>query len=210
METKKHIAQEQAGSALVYVFLAIGLLGALTFTFMDSGGENVVQQQAQRMAEQVHMQAGLIKSAILECVIEYPDGGGDLDGDTDIDTDDNENIPYPLNAQDTNNPETEAADDEVRNIQCPGAPSGDRFIFAANEGGHHLPPPPSGFGEWEYFNTSDGVYLTILGSTTSSSIPLALNILDGRYDSCVGATNLDTLCGATCFVIYLKRNTACP
>ncbi len=93
-------------------------------------------------------------------------------------------------------------------MQCPGAPSGERTIFeGAGTVGRFLPPPPSGFGQWDYINDTDGVYITINGNA-EASIDQALAKVLNKYETCEAELNKDS-CGAQCLTIWLRRDT-CP
>jgi hypothetical protein len=158
--------KKSAGNALLYVFVAVGLLGALTYSFVQSNRESYTVQDAIRIAQEMYVQTNLIKASILQCTVEYPEGGGDMDGDGSIDTDDNSNTPFPLEPSDALNDDapagctttgdaagcvTQALDDYVRSLACVGAPIGSAHMFnGAGNSGAFLPPPPKGFGEWEY------------------------------------------------------------
>src|SRR5690606_1005496 len=143
----------EAGNVLFYIFLAIGLLGALTFAFTRDSRENTTTQSAFRAAEELYAQVNLVRSAIVECAVEYPQGGGDLDASGVIDATDNPNNPYPVVPNHPNNPHGVALDTYVRSLSCTGAPAGQGNIFqGAQNRGRFLPPPPLGFSEWEYLN----------------------------------------------------------
>jgi hypothetical protein len=198
----------QRGSVLFYIFIAIGLLAALTLTFVNSGKEGITTQAAQRMTENLYVQANGIKSSILECVYTYPNGGGDLDGDGDIDSDDNSNIPYPLDPTDANNPDGAAANDQVRNMQCPGAPSGSYAIYdGVGTTGKFLPPQVNGFSEWIYQNNANGIYIQTTGAA-DQAVTAALDRLEARFDTCEADLDYGS-CGATCLTIFILRAT-CP
>ena len=78
----------------------------------------------------------------------------DLDGDGDIDGDDNLNPPWPLPADDADNPNGAAASQALRHIQCPGAPVADAYIF--NPEDSSFPQSPNGVNDWRWINTDDG------------------------------------------------------
>ena len=154
----------QQGSAIIYVFVAIGLLAALTYSFVKDSGQSVVAQSAHRTSEDLYIQASTIRAAIVECAVQYPNGGGDMDGDGDIDSTDNPNNPYPVLPTYANNPHGVAADNTVRNLSCTGAPAAEANIFqGTNNKGRFLPPATSGFGEWVYGNDAEARRLVIAG-----------------------------------------------
>lgn len=198
----------ERGSVLFYIFIAIGLLGALTYAFVKDSREGTSSQMSFRVAEDVYVQVNTIRASIVECTVEYPGGGGDIDGDGDIDATDNPNSPYPVNPSHPDNPHGVAADDKVKNLSCTGAPAGKANIFqGAQNRGRFLPPPPTGFGDWEYINDADGVRIRII--TTSDAAALAaLPRVMSRFATCQADLDYDS-CGAGCFTAWLQR-TACP
>lgn len=200
--------KSERGSVLFYIFLAIGLLGALTYSFVKDSRQNTTSQISYKSAEELYVQANVIRAAIMECAIEYPSGGGDLDADGDIDATDNPNNPYPVNPSNANNPHGVAANNNVRNLSCTGAPAGRANIFqGANNKGRLLPPPPPDFGEWTYINDANGVRIQITGNATAGATD-ALTRLMTRFVSCQADLNYGA-CGARCFTAWIQR-TACP
>lgn len=199
----------ESGSVLFYIFLAVGLLAALTFAFVGNDRESVTTQSAGRLTEDLYSQIHLIKSAVLECAMEFPNGGGDMDGDGTIDSADNPNNPYPVNPSFADNPYGPAANDNVRNLTCTGASSAaEAAMFSgANTKGRSLPQPPGGFGEWLYINDAAGVRIRITGPNEAATVQ-ALTRLDQRFASCQIDANYGG-CGATCLTAWILR-AACP
>jgi hypothetical protein len=195
----------QRGSVLFYIFIAVGLLAALTVAFTRDGGVRLSAQTAAKNASELYVQANLIRSAILECTLTYPGGGGDLDADGDIDADDNDNTPFPLQPSDSLNPGGVInVNNYARYVAClKSTTTIDRLFEGANNQGRFLPVPPSGFGEWYYFNDSSGVRLRITGDTDTVTRLLA------RFSSCQAETNYGA-CGAGCITIWINRVAACP
>lgn len=112
----KRFGRKDSGNALLYVFIAVGLLGALTYSFVKGSRENYAVQNAARIAEEMYVQVNLMKSSVMQCRYEYTDmyivadldndgtsesfNAADLDGDGDVDNDDNDNAGYPLEPTD--------------------------------------------------------------------------------------------------------------
>lgn len=203
---------EESGSVLFYIFLAMGLLAALTFSFTKNSRENASTQTAHRMSEEIFSQINVIRAAVTECTIEYPEGGGDLNGDGFINTTDNPNTPYPVNPSDANNPHGAAASDEVRNLSCTGAPAAEANIFqGANNKGRVLPPIPSGFSEWLYINDADGVSIQTVGPATAGAEDALARVMR-KFATCQADLNYDRGtggCGSRCLTVWIKR-AACP
>lgn len=206
------------GNVLLYILIAIALLAALTYSMTKEGGTKASVHLAHKTSQELYVQVNLIRSAVLECTLAYPAGGGDLypagSPDGVIDADDNPNNPYPLNPSSPLNPDGAAANDNVRNLTCIGAPAGSRSIFqGAGTQGRYLPPPPPGFGEWTYINHGDsstpteGVRIQIIASDNATNRD-ALNRLMTKFSACQADLDYGG-CGATCFTAWIQR-TSCP
>lgn len=202
------LSRAQSGSVIVYILIAVALLAALTFSFTRDSRQNVSSQVAFRLAEELYVQANLIRATIVECAAEYPNGGGDLDGDNDIDANDNPNNPYPVNPSFVDNPHGAAANDDVRNLSCTGAPTGKANIFQGSKNkGRFLPQPPSGFSEWEYDNDANGVRIRITAPASATGIDTLSRIMS-KFSTCQADLNYGA-CGAQCLTVWVHR-IACP
>lgn len=193
------------GSVLFYILMAVALIGALSFVVMEDSDSTVSTQVAQNTASELYAQANLIRAAVTECVLEFPGGGGDLDGDNDIDAADNANTPYPLEPNDALNPGGAAGNDQVRNLKCLMSSSTARNMFqGAGNRGQLLPPPPSGYTEWTYFNTvADGVGMEITAPLSATHLD-ALTRFMRKFSSCQAALDYGS-CGVTCLTVWIDR-----
>ncbi len=200
--------RNQNGSVILYIFIAIGLLAALTLSLVNTSSEDKTSARAAQISEALYTQAESIRSAVMECSVSYPDGGGDLDSDGDIDTDDNNNSPYPLSPTDANNPGGAAADSTLQYLKCPGAPSGEELVYGAARG-RFLPNPPAGFTDWVYTNHSvnNNVYIRTYGDD-SMATQLALENLVKRFGNCEAELDHGS-CGTNCIKIFFIRDD-CP
>ena len=209
--TSKSKTSYECGSVLLYIFVAIGLLGALTMSFVNSSTEDLTSERASRAAEQLYNQILMVSAAIQECTISYPNGGGDLDADGDIDTSDNPNSPYPLSPSDPLNPGGAAANDYIDQIKCPGAPAGEELIFDISEG-RFPPKAPVQFAAWEYYNGGVSpnrvVQFWTSAPTSSKYQDIAFDIVDRRFAPCQVVKNTTTTPGTTYLEIYFI-NEAC-
>jgi len=169
----------EKGNVLLYVFLAVGLLAALSYAYVKDSRENYASQSSIQVAETLYSQANMIRAAVMECAEEYPSGGGDMNGDGIVDTNDNPNNPFPLapsnalNLQAGRNnttpigptgctvtsnaagciPQESPANDYVSDLYCIGAPLGAAAMFSgASNQGRYLPPMPGNFTPWVYKN----------------------------------------------------------
>ncbi len=217
----------QAGNALLYVLLAVGLLAALTYSYAKDSRENYAAQSSIHIAEELFAQINMIRAAVIQCTLEYPGGGGDMNCDGVISASDNPNNPYPLNPSNALNLQAGAGlsctagpapggctasgnasgciavagNDNVRNLACIGAPAGTAYMFqgTGNEG-RFLPPPPSGFSEWTYVNNVNGVYIQITAPSDAAAIQ-ALNRLMDKFTSTQA-----NISGLT-FTAWIQNNT---
>ncbi len=199
----------ERGSVLFYVFLAMGLLGLLTVSLVDSTRDSASTQSAQQITEKLYVQANTIRATIMGCVNTYPNAV-DLDADGDIDSNDNLSPPYPLYPNDGNNPDGAGPDSRVIHVQCPGAPAGHYYLF--DNSGSFDPdtrffPPPNGFSEWFYSNVSEAgnnnVFIYTYFSTNDPILVSAKERLKNRFTDC--ETDEDTSGSTMYFKIYLKR-----
>lgn len=203
-------AAGQAGNVLFYIFIAIALLGALTFSFAKDGRQNVTTQMGHKTSEELFIQASVIRAAIIECAVQYPQGGGDITGDGQITTADNFNPPYPVQPSHPNNPHgVQPFNNNVRVLSCTGAPAAEANIFqGANNKGRFLPPPPAGFNEWVYRNDANGVRIEISAAGGSAIATDSLARLTSKFATCQSDINYGG-CGASCISIWIQRNS-CP
>jgi len=225
--------RKDSGNALLYVFMAIGLLSALTYSFLKGSRENYTSQNAVRVAEEMYVQINLMKSAIMQCQMEFTGYSKDVDGDGEIeiagdlnedgnmDSSDNNNQGYPLSPSDTLNDSTIAScartgnaagcvtaseNNNVRNLKCVEAPIGSANMFSgANNVGSFLPPKPQGFEEWTYINDSNGVYLQITAEPGNKSYKNTLSRLLDKFVTCQAEINYNN-CGENCFTAWIVHN----
>ena len=175
----------RSGSALVYILIAIALLGVLTVSLMEPASQQSQAQNSTNTVSEISSQVTLISSAIQECVLTYPNQ------DPTLATPPQQNPPYPINPKDTYLSVTTPVtpDNSVRYIRCPGnnpggANSNNHARIFGSSSGKNLPPPPNLFGEWEYYNGVDGVFFFIATSRTDSFLDSALQKLNAKYATC--------------------------
>lgn len=177
------------GSALIYILVAIALLAALTVSLMEPAGQQTQSQNSANLVSELGGQIGFITAGLSECVLTNPNQ------DSELTATEQKNAPYPINPTDpyfTAQAATPGVDttNDASKIRCPGNPGGTGAnnqnharIFGGSSG-KFLPPPPSIFGNWTYYNGVDGVFIMIATSKTDPYIATALTKLDAKYSKC--------------------------
>jgi len=176
--------QHEKGGVFLYILLAIGLLGILTFTFMQDQQDGIVTQRAQALSQELYSQLNMAAAEIIQCTIQYP-AAVDLNGDGDIDADDNPNPPWPLNPMDPNNPAGAAAANNVHSVQCPGAPVEAAYIFEPEN--RAFPSHPGELRNWFLVNTdASNQHRVIIGFNldgANAASEIAADMLEKKYNS---------------------------
>jgi hypothetical protein len=177
------------GSALIYILIAVALLAALTVTLMEPSNQQTQTQSSTNLVTDISGQVSFITSALSECVLSHPDQ------DSELTSTQQNNAPYPINPKDpyfdaqTADPPSDTAN-TVTNIRCPGNPGGsgstnqDHARIFGGASGKFLPPAPSLFTDWTYYNGADGVYIMTTTSKTDQFITSAMAKLDAKYSTC--------------------------
>lgn len=221
---------QERGSALVYILIAIALLAALTVTFMGSSSQQTSSQNTFKATSQMKSQVDNIRSAITECVLSYKKGDRSIDvSSSGTDPDARKN--YPIKPNSTHYSTATigpTAGRLVKDIRCPGNPGNSdenhERIFGGTSG-KFLSSPPDLFEDWQYYNGLDGIFFWTRSNKTDAFIATALQKLDDEYSECEadvidarsGAINLDSdspaevQCesGYMCFRVRLKiKNSA--
>ena len=228
---RPNLRKAERGSALVYILIAIALLAALTVTFMEPSSQQTSSQNTFKTASALQGQVDVIRSAMQECVLSYPQGDGTIDtgvAGTDPDARDN----YPINPNSDfyiGSTDGQSGDRLVRNLRFPGNQTGvqpnDHDLLFGGGSGKYLQPAPDLFSDWQYYNGEDGIYFWTETAKSDAFLNTALTKLDEKYSECEadvvdatgGVVNLDsdgppgvTQCtsGSLCFRIWLVSNTA--
>ncbi len=200
----------EKGSALVYILIAIALLAALTVSFMEPSSQQTSSQNTFKTAAAMQGQVDIIRSAIQECVLSYPQGDSTIDNSS-SGTDEGASRRYPIKPNSTH---FTAADIPpttgrlVSDIRCPGDQNGadknDHDMIFGGASGKFLGPPPDLFDAWQYYNGIDGVYFWTQTDASDAFILSALEKLDDNFSECEadvvnasgGAVDLDSAAAA--------------
>lgn len=178
----------QKGSALVYILIAIALLAALTFTFMQPSGQQTSSQGTFRTVTKIKNQIDFIRSSVQGCVLSYKQGDNTIDT-SGSGTDPNARRNFPLKPNSTHfNTATigPTAGRFVRDIRCPGNPGNDENhekIFGGTSG-RFMPTTPELFEPWQYYNGVDGVFFWIQTDKSDAFIDTAFQKLDDEFEEC--------------------------
>lgn len=227
--------RREKGSALIYILIAIALLGALTVTFMDSSSQQTQSQNIFKLATDLKSQADLIVSTVQECFLSYPGGDDTIDA-TGGGSDPAAMKNYPINPDSTHFTAAtpgRAGDRNVSHLRCPGNPGDDvnHAPMFSGSSGKFLPPPPDLFDDWQWYNGADGVFFWTRTAKTDPYLQSAMQKVDEMYADCEvdivdasgGAVKLDSVAsgetvecaaGGTCLRVRITRKTsavpACP
>ena len=188
---KRAFQNNETGSALVYILIAIALLAALTVSFMEPSSQQTSSQNTFKTVAGVQGQIDVIRSAIQECVLIYPNGDSTIpDNGAAGYQDDGYNRPYPLDPDNTHMDASYRAavgNKNVAEIRCPGNNDGaaDQHLKVFSGGaGKFLPPPPDLFEPWRYYNGPDGVFYWIETEKSDAFVTAALEKLDAKFSDC--------------------------
>jgi len=148
------LGASQKGGALIYILIAIALLGALTTTFMGSGGQQARTQNTFKFATEINSQARVIRSAIQDCILRFPQGDSADISETGYVT------PYPLNPTSSEFSSPSVTGDLVSLLQCPGTGAQnnsnvddhDPLFSGGGQFSTFLPTTPDLMEDWIYFN----------------------------------------------------------
>lgn len=205
MSMKNEVRKHERGSALVYILIAIALLAALTFTFMQPSSQQASSQNIFQTVTRLKSQVDIIRSTVQACVLSYKKGDRSIDNSpTGTDPDARRNFPIKPNSTHyttaTIGPTTGRL---VKDIRCPGDPGNDdenhEKIFGGTSG-RFMPSTPDLFEPWQYYNGTDGVFFWIQTDKSDSFLNSALYKLDNEFEECEadvidasgGAVDLDS------------------
>jgi len=216
---------KQAGGALLYILIAIGLIAALTVSLSGNTGSLSNTQNAAKLKMELKSHIEYMRNAINECVLNYPDGDPTINVAST--TDSNYIAPYPLTPNSshfTGSTLGVAASHSAEYLRCPGNPGIDNNhtpLFGGASGKTYPPVHPV-VGTWYYKNrtttfageTVAGVYIRFGTNKTDNYIKLALSELAAEYGTCeadyiIGDGTNGCASDTTCFRIWIVRPNGC-
>jgi len=216
LQTKRASARKgEKGSALVYILIAIALLAALTVSFMEPSSQQTSSQNTFKTAVALQGQVDMIRSAIQECVLSYPQGDITIDN-TVSGTDPGARKNYPIKPNSTHFTGADVGpttDPLVSEIRCSGDQNGadpnDHDMIFGGSSGKFMQPPPDLFDPWQYYNGTDGIYFWTETDKTDAFILSALAKLDDNFSECE-ADVIDASGGAIDLDSAATAQTQCP
>ena len=221
----------ESGSALVYILIAIALLAALTFSFMEPSSQQTSSQNTFKTVAALQGQIDQIRSSIQECFLSYPRGDNTIDTTASGD-DEGARTNYPIRPDSGHfggSPASVIASTAgrlVRDMRCPGQTNGpnpnDHALMFGGNSGKFMGPAPDLFEDWQYYNGIDGVFFWTYTDKTDAFITSALTKLDDNLSECEAdlidassaaqdldaAGDLECSSGTVCFRIRMITNTA--
>jgi hypothetical protein len=194
---------------------------------MEPSSQQTSSQNTFKTLTEVESQANMIRSALQECILSYPQGDSTIDN-TGGGTDPGARKNYPIKPSSTHYATSTiipTLGNLAKDIRCPGNnPGGANVfdhepIFVGGEG-KFLPPPPALFEDWGYYNGSDGVFFWIPTAKGDAFLLTALSKLDEKFAECeadiidatTAAEDLDSdgeaVCpiGNVCFRVWMIMN----
>lgn len=229
MAYRKFKHNGERGSALVYILIAIALLAALTFTFMQPSSQQTSSQSVFRTVAKLESQTDIIRSTIHACRLAYKRGDTSIDnGPSGTDPGARRNFPIKPNSTHFSSATIGPTSGRfVRDLRCPGNPGGGdnnhEKIFGGSTG-RYMPSTPKLFEPWQYYNGNDGVFIWIQTNKSDAYLSTSLYKLDEQYAECEadvidargGAQDLDSdspaevQCpsGYLCFRVRMVTNSS--
>lgn len=206
----------ERGSALVYILIAIALLAALTVTFMQPSSQQTSSQNTFKTVSTLKRQADFIQSTLQECVLSHSTGDSNIDT-TDYGSDPGARSNYPISpTSEYYQGSEDGRYDEplVRYLRCPGdqlgtPPTNEHQKIFGGGTGKFLAPSPDLFGEWKYYNGTDGIFYWIETSKSDAFLTSALKRVDDNFSECE-ADVIDATGGSINMNSALPSTSTCP
>lgn len=191
--------RHQAGYAVLTWIILIGTLTAvMAGAFALGDRQNISSLQTFSTAQQIALQAQLIRAKIGRCVSDYPTGNNG--------TGNHAGYPYTANVAGTplgGTPDGTA--EAVSKLYCVigASPAAADSNLWSGVDGVFLPPAPTGFNAWQYSNNGTDVRIT-LQTTSTSSYGAALAQAVSKFNASEAALSTTTLANDTFNLIVTK------
>jgi len=206
----------QTGSALIYILIAIALIAALTAVFMQPAGQQTQTQNTFKLAAEMNGQVQMIRAAIQDCILQYPEGDG-------------AHGTYPLEPDDAYLA-SPAADKNILGLRCPGNNPGspnqnNHGAIFGGATGRFVPAVSPLFDPWTYRSGTgmlidgqsvSGIMFQTSTAASDSYLAEARQKVDSQFTACeadyiVGDDTNGCASGRKCLRIWVKRIApACP
>lgn len=207
----------QRGSIIIYIFVAIFLMGMLIATLSSGPTKSASSQQLDTLVARLKADVDAVHSAAAECALTYS-AGGDVNGDDTVDATDNPNNPFPIycaNAACALGTMTSGSAGKALSLTgCPGAPAtGPRVLF--NAASLMLLGDTSRYTTTYFNDGTEGVYIRIESADSDPLWSEAISRLELKYSKCSAVATTDNPdplthnCSGGCFYYWvLRRSTS--
>lgn len=210
--SKNYFSSDYRGSALIYILIAIALLGALTMAFVEPSGQQSRTQNSFKVATQLRDQAEAYRAAIQDCILTYP--GGDTSTGAALYS--GYNSPYPVTPSSTYLPVgLRDSGNLASSLRCPGNPgtSNSHTAIFGGTTGRFAPVKIGLMDDWTYTNDSTGVYLLARTNKTDQYLQDGMTKADALYSTCeadyISDGSAPCASGYYCLRVWVIRAT-CP
>ena len=193
-----HMSRKQRGSVIVYLMLALALIGLLT-AYLSSGSKRAPEAvQSEQYLKKMETDLALISTLIQECILTYPDAV-DLNADNLINATDNPNPPFPV----YDDLSTGGVGVPLNEIRCPGAPVSQQVLFSNLQMGRYLELWHDSEITTTYLNNAtEGIRITITRASDSDYWSNVLEAIETSRSECSVEINLP----ARRLYFWVKRN----
>jgi hypothetical protein len=173
----------EKGNVLFYILIAVALLAALTYVVARGGGDSGSGMTATRVAEEIKSQSQMIRSAIMECVI-------------------NNNYGYPA----------EPVSGLVADVQCQTSATPTYQTIFSGATGRFMPQPPKPFtAGWAYDvdtgTTPNTISISLTQAMNCAADQGLVSALDDILPTQYATAEVDTTCDGTTanFTLYIVK-----
>ena len=193
--------ENQKGSVVTYLLIALFLTGLLVAALSQGAKKNASTEQIDEMVLYLQNDIKTVYTAVDECAQNYPKAV-DVNGDNVINSTDNPNPPFPLYG-DLSSAGVGAT---VTDIKCPGAPAAQQVIFSGNAGNlFKLIGDTTNYTTKYFTDGTEGVYVRIARNSDDALWTEAISRVNSKYSGCVAANVTDGTCTHGCIYYWVVR-----